>query len=92
MYKKERTFYEEVYLTGRLLVLSIAALFLYFWIEDAEIIENFMEKVDRIYIHRGFAVFIFIHLVKYFMGVFGSMALLFFIFRLHKHINKQECI
>ncbi|RKF02766.1 hypothetical protein C8N26_2612 [Tenacibaculum lutimaris] len=75
--------------TLKLTLLSLISWLLYFWIENAKIIENFSDKLDRVYSTRGLGILIFMYLGKYFLFLLAviSIIFLFKVFLTKKTIN-----
>ena len=63
--------------TIKLTLLSLISWLLYFWIENAKIIENFSDKLDRVYSTRGLRILIFMYLGKYFLLLLGIISIIF---------------
>ena len=75
--------------TLKLTLLSLISWLLYFWIENAKIIENFSDKLDRVYSTRSLGILIFMYLGKYFLFLLAviSIIFLFKVFLTKKTIN-----
>lgn len=57
---------------------------MYFIIDGSEKLKSFQIKIDKSRIYDGFAVFLAINLIKYFLLFFGVISIIFLIIQLFK--------